>query len=94
VRHHIGMLCLQSRTVMVRMLDTFRGLYGPCSWHWCPEAASQELVPLVCACDHLREANDRSYLMHLSRGQGYHTEVDIRGRHERGCTRSFGAAMT
>jgi hypothetical protein len=38
--------------------------------------------------------NDRSYLSHLSRGRGYHTEVEIRGRHERGCMRSFGAAMT
>jgi hypothetical protein len=32
--HHVGMLCLRSPTEMVRMLDTFRGLYGPCSWHW------------------------------------------------------------
>jgi hypothetical protein len=28
------MLCLRSPTVMIRMLDNFRGLYGPCSWHW------------------------------------------------------------
>jgi hypothetical protein len=28
------MLCLRSPTVMVRMLDTYRGLYRPCSWHW------------------------------------------------------------
>jgi hypothetical protein len=28
------MLCLRSPTVMVRMLDTSRGLYGPCTWHW------------------------------------------------------------
>jgi hypothetical protein len=49
---------------------------------------------LACGVDHLREANDRSYSLHPSRGRGYHTEVDIRGRHERGCTRSFGAAMT
>jgi hypothetical protein len=88
---------------MIRMLDTSQGLYGPCSWHWgiaspafrrCPEAASWELVPFACACDHLREANNRSYSSHLSRGRGYHTEVDIRGRYERGCVRSFGAAMT
>jgi hypothetical protein len=34
MRHHVGMLYLRSPTVMVRMLDTSRGLYGPCSWHW------------------------------------------------------------
>jgi hypothetical protein len=28
------MLCLRSPTVVVRMLDTSWGLYGPCSWHW------------------------------------------------------------
>jgi hypothetical protein len=31
----------------------------------------------VCVCDHLREANDRSYLSHPSHGQGYHIMVDI-----------------
>jgi hypothetical protein len=36
--------------------------------------------------------NDQSYSSHPSRGRGYHTEVDIRGRHEGGCMRSFGAA--
>jgi hypothetical protein len=33
-------------------------------------------------------------LLHPSCGRGYHTEVDVRGRHERGHTRSFGAATT
>jgi hypothetical protein len=40
------------------------------------------------------EANDRSYSLHPSRGRGYHTKVDIRGRHERGYMRRFGTAMT
>jgi hypothetical protein len=48
----------------------------------------------MCVCDHIREANDWSYSPHLSRGRGYHTEEDVRGRHKRGCTRSFGAATT
>jgi hypothetical protein len=68
--------------------------YSDPTFHRCPEAASRELIPLACVGDHLREANHRSYLPHLSRGRGYHTEVDIRGRHERGCMRSFGAATT
>jgi hypothetical protein len=49
----------------------------------------RELIPLVCAGDHLREANDRSYSSHPSCGRGYHTEVDNQGRHERGCTRAL-----
>jgi hypothetical protein len=64
------------------------------AFHRCPEAASQELVPLACACDHLREANDRSYLPHPSHGRSYHTEVDVQGRHERGHMRSFDATIT
>jgi hypothetical protein len=28
------MPCLWSPIAIVRMLDTSRGLYGPCSWHW------------------------------------------------------------
>jgi hypothetical protein len=32
--HRVGMTCLRSPTVMIRMLDTSWGLYGSCSWHW------------------------------------------------------------
>jgi hypothetical protein len=49
-----------------------------------PEAAAWKLVPVVCTCVVVREAYDRSYLPHRSSGRGSCTEVDIRGRHERG----------
>jgi hypothetical protein len=42
-----------------------------------PEAALWELIPLVCACDHLQEAYDRSYSLHPASGRDFHTEVDI-----------------
>jgi hypothetical protein len=41
-----------------------------------------------------KRLHDRSYSPHPSRGRGYRTEVDVRGRHERGYTRSFGTATT
>jgi hypothetical protein len=52
------------------------------------------LVPLVCVCDHLQQAYDRPYLPHLPCDRGFHTEVDVRGRHERGSPRRFGCSVT
>jgi hypothetical protein len=58
---------------MVRMLDTSRGLYEPCFWHWgtaslafhqCPEAALWELIPLACVCVMIYE---RSMTDHIRR---------------------------
>jgi hypothetical protein len=78
------MLCLQSPIALVNVLATSRGLYRHCFWHWDiviphfssrPEAASWELIPLTCACDHLWGAYDRSYSPHPPRGRGYHTEL-------------------
>jgi hypothetical protein len=40
--------------------------------------------PFKKSCDDLQEAYDRSYPLHPPSGQGSCTEVDVRGRHERG----------
>jgi hypothetical protein len=58
------------------------------------EATSWELVPLAGTCGDLRDAYDRSYPLHPPGGRGFYTEVDIRGRHERGSLRSFGYSTT
>jgi hypothetical protein len=46
---------------------------------------------LWCMCVIIYE---RPMTDHIRHTRSYHTEVDVRGRHERGHTRSFGAAMT
>jgi hypothetical protein len=52
--------------------------------HRDPKATVWELIPLACTCGDLRESYDRSYPLHPSSGHGSCTEVDVRGRHERG----------
>jgi hypothetical protein len=74
--------------------DDQRASYFPRTLRTLLLAALRELLPLVCACDHLQEAYNQSDLLHPPRDQGFHTEVDVRGRHERGSMRSFGAAVT
>jgi hypothetical protein len=55
----------------LRTLLLALGYSGP-HFHRHPEAALRELVLLACACDHLREAYDRSYSSHAPRGRGFH----------------------
>jgi hypothetical protein len=45
-------------------------------------------------CGDLWEAYNRSYPPHSPSGRGPCTEVDVRGRHERGNPRSFGCSTT
>jgi hypothetical protein len=43
-----------------------------------------KLVPFACMCGDLQVAYNRSYPPHPPSGRGSSTEMDVRGRHERG----------
>jgi hypothetical protein len=70
------------------------GIWLAPALHRNPEAASWELIHVARKCDDIREVHDRSYPLHLSSDRGFCSEVDVRGRHERCCTRGFGRSMT
>jgi hypothetical protein len=59
---------------MVRILDTSRGLYAPCSWYWgiagptfcrCPKVVSWELIPLACVCVIIYERPTTDHIHHI-----------------------------
>jgi hypothetical protein len=89
---------------MVGVLATSRGFYGHYSWRLgivSPHFSSVSRGCFVgthtfgvCVCDYLREADNQSYSPHPPRGRGYHTEVDVQGRHERGYAISFRVFVT